>query len=378
MNHRLLLFSSLAVLLLLGSCNRSEYDPANVNREMTLFEDELYVPIGQIGPLTVKSLLNSNKTIQTLLKELLKEEPDGTFYVESEDAIYSVNAFRQALEIPDPTQPYHWNIGSQSGSVAPSAALLRMFNIGFKNQRLNIYASNPVTEALTLNSDIWVRCRNNAYEETYSKEFKMEDFSLRSSYSQISIVKLDLPSEVTDLVTSVELNDLALDLPANMKESIRPSDESKFAFSTYFKSNLVLTESFTFKQSFPISKLNVPLGKFKLHKCQLAFDLENTLPLDVTIKSIKLRDEKGNEIKDVVFSTDVKIVGGKPSAPTVTPVVLQVEALTGTIPDLKEIVIELQLDYSKTAGPAELSSAMGLSVKSASVKLFGGITLFGK
>lgn len=367
------------MLLLLGSCNRSEYDPSDgVNTEMTLFGEEIYVPIGQVGPITVKMLLNSNTNIQTLLNELLKEESDGTFYIESKDKIYSMNAFRVALDIPDPTQPYHWEIGSRTGSVAPTAALLRMFNIGFANQHLTISALNPVMKSLTLNSDIWVRCRDNSYVETYSKEFKLEDYTLRSSYSESTLASLDIPAEVMDLVTSVELNNLTLDLPANVKDWLHSSDDSAFTFSTQLKANVALSEKFTFPYKLRLSKLNAALGKFRLHKCQLAFDLENTLPLDATINSIKLLDEQGNEMEDIVFSSDVKILGGKLGAPTVTPVVLQVEALTGTIPDIHEVLVDFKFDYSPTAGTAVLSSAMGLSVKSASVKLFGGITLFGK
>ena len=378
MNHRVLLFSFLTMVLLCA-CTRSEYDaPDGINKEMTLFGEEIYLPIGQVGPITVKDLLSSNKSIAPLIESLMKEEPNGTFYIESQDQVFAVNAFRELMDIPDPTQPYHWDIGSQSCSIASTAALLRMFNIGFMNQRLSLYATNPITAPLTLNTDIWVRCMDNSYKETYSKEYKMEDLSLRNSYSATSLFKLDLPVEVTDLVTSVEMNDLTLDLPANAKDQVRPSDDAKFSFYTTFTSNLALSEEFSLSPAFPISELNVPLAKFKLHKCSLAFDLENTLPLDVTIKSIKLRDEKGNEIKDVVFSSDVKIVGGKPDAATVTPVVLEVEALTGTIPDIREVVIDLKLEYSKTAGLVPLSSAMGLSIKSASAKLFGGITLFGK
>ena len=378
MNHRFLLLSSLAMLLSFVSCTRSEYDPDGVNREMTLFGEEIFVPIGQVGPITVKDLLSSNKSIASLLESIMKEEPNGTFYIESEDQVFAMNAFRELMDIPDPTQPYHWDIGSQSCSIASTVALLRMFNIGFMNQRLSLYATNPITAPLTLNTDIWVRCMDNSYTETYSKEYKMEDFSLRSSYSATSLFKLDLPVEVTDLVTRVEMNDLTLDLPANAKDQVRPSDDAKFSFYTTFTSNLALSEKFSISQALPISKLNVPLGKFKLHKCYLAFDLENTLPLDVTIKSIKLLDEKGNEIKDVVFSSDVKIIGGKPGAATVTPIVLEVEALTGTIPDIHEVVLDLKFEYSKTAGLVPLSSAMSLSMKTASVKLYGGITLFGK
>ena len=52
MNHRFLLLSSLAMLLLSVSCTRSEYDPSNrINKEMTLFGEEIYVPVGQVGVL---------------------------------------------------------------------------------------------------------------------------------------------------------------------------------------------------------------------------------------------------------------------------------------------------------------------------------------
>lgn len=379
MNHRFVLLSSLAMLLLSVSCTRSEYDPSNrINKEMTLFGEEIYVPVGQVGPVTVKSLLSSSKTIGDLVNTLLKEEYDGTFYVESDDAIYAYNAYRQALEIPDSSQPYHWDIGSQSGSVASMASLLRMVNMGFVNQHLTLYVLNPITASLNLNTDIWVRCTNSAYVETYSKEFKMEDYNLKSSYSKIPIVKLDLPADLTDMVSRVEFNDLTLDLPANVGDKIRTSDDAKYSFGAQYKANPAPTENFSFAQAFPLSNLNVPLGKFKLHKCVLSFDLENTLPFDVTVRSIKLMNKKGDYITDVVFSSDIKIMGGKPGAPAVTPVELQVEALEGTIPDIEGVAVDVKIAYSPSVGAVPLSSAMGLSLKSASVKLHGGITLFGK
>ncbi len=379
MKHILLTLSLLVLGCCFASCSKSEYDTSEgIDREMTLFGEEIYVPIGQIGPVTVKSLLSSNTTIENVVKTLMKEDSDGVFYIESEDPLYSMNAYRQVLNIPDPSLPFHWDIGTRYGSVAPMAALLKMANMSFTDQHLTIYATNPLTTSLVLNTDIWVRCRDNAYAETFSKEFDLADYSLQSSYSPIPLVRLDLPADVTDLVSSVELNDLTLDLPADAADMIRPSDDAKFSFYVKFKSKIAPSEKFSFAQAIPISDLNVPLGKFKLHKCQLAFDLENTLPLDITVKSIRLRDENGEDIPDVVFSSDIKISGGKPGAPAVTPVLLQVEALTGTIPDLREIVVDLKIEYSGNTGMTPLSSAMSLSLKSASVKLFGGITLFGK
>ena len=71
------------MLLSFVSCTRSEYDPDGVNREMTLFGEEIFVPIGQVGPITVKDLLSSNKTISTLIGSLMKEESNGTCYIEA-------------------------------------------------------------------------------------------------------------------------------------------------------------------------------------------------------------------------------------------------------------------------------------------------------
>lgn len=365
-------------MLLLGACSRGEYNtPNGTNMEMTLFEEEIRIPIGQVGPVTVKDLLSSNQSIEKLFSSLLQEDSDGTFYVECDDPLYSMNAYRQALDIPDPSQPYHWNIGSQYGSVASKASVLKMVNMAFTNQQITIYATNPVLASLGLSTDIWFRCRN-ADSETYTKEFNIVDYSLRSSYSPVPIVQFKLPEDVTDLVSYVELNDLALDLPAKMAENIRPSNDAKFSFYASFRCNVVPSPKFSIAQSFAISNLNVPLGKFRLHKCQLSFDVENTLPFDVTVRSIRLRDEKGDVIPDVVFSSDVKITGGKPGQPAVSPVVLQVEAKEGTIPDLREIVIDIKMEYSQNAGQAPLSSLMGLALKSSFLKLNGGITLFGK
>ncbi len=46
--------------LLVACKGKMDYDISEgINREMTLFEDEITVPIGSIGPITIGSTLNS-------------------------------------------------------------------------------------------------------------------------------------------------------------------------------------------------------------------------------------------------------------------------------------------------------------------------------
>ena len=73
----------------------------------------------------------------------------------------------------------------------------------------------------------------------------------------------------------------------------------------------------------------------------------------------------------------MKIAGGTMDAPAVTPVTLEIKAQEGYIPDITGVEIVLTIKASDGMGNVPLSSKMALSVKSASVTLRGGITLFG-
>lgn len=363
--------------MLLPGCSKKEYDISDgFNREMTLFEDEITLPIGSAGPVTIKDLLDSSPTVAGLFNNLLKEGDDGVFYFESDDAIFSQSAYKLALEIPDPTEPYQWKLGDKSTYVAPLASALRLLGLVCPHQQLIIQGRNPLWSKLGVHTRAHIVCRNNAGDETYTKNVDLSDILLPVSGAPSTIATVEFPEDLVDLVDQITLQKLTLDIPANLKDDILSSDDEHFAFSTRFKSQLALSETFNFSFSIPIH-FDLPAAAYWLHRIELSFDLENSLPLDITVVEAHALSKDGQTIPGVVITADKTISGGKPGAPGVTPLVLVVEAKDGIIPDLGGVSLDLQFTATEGIGIVPLSSLMGVSIHSAIAKLDGGVTLFG-
>lgn len=369
------LILSLLVLLPLGGCSNMEYEPfGKLNKEITLFHDGIALPIGNVGPVTVRDLLN-NGSVRDLLDQFMKEESDGYLYVEAEEDFFDKSAFEVALTSPDNTKPYHWEVGDQYASVGSMGSVLAMFGFCFPHQMLMVQAGNPLYEDLLLNTTARMACVNKNYEETYTEEKPLTDFSISSSNSPRTLVQFDLPENVLDRVSKVELKGVTLDLPANLPDKIRSGSNSFFKFSYKYKTLVALTESFQMPLTVPVKNLSVELGQFSLHECQLSFDLVNSLPIDVTVGGIRVLDESGSADPGIEVSSGFTISGGSLESPTTTPVTLTVKSLNGTIPDIHGIEVTLMLRAHAASASLPLSTKMCLSVKSASVIVSGGITI---
>ena len=85
-------FALLLVIPLALACTRMEYDTSDgVNHELTLFERQLTVPVGSIGPVTLETVLgslNSIPVVGSLVSEMLKVDEQGLFYMESSGDIF--------------------------------------------------------------------------------------------------------------------------------------------------------------------------------------------------------------------------------------------------------------------------------------------------
>ncbi len=371
MNHRFLLLSTLAMLLLSVSCTRSEYDSNGVNRELTLFGEEIFVPIGQVGPITVKDLLKGNASIASLVDQMLQEASDGTLCVNAEETFFSKNAYELSFQIPDRTQPYSWQLGTVSSSITSPAAILGFLGLKFPEQTLAISMQNPLLESFTLNTTVRVDAGN------YTTDQKLEDYEFKPSYSPRALVAFTLPEDKIDMIDRVMLVDTVLDLPANFTDVARSGERASFTFAYSYAAKIAPGPLFAFSTELPLNNLNLKIGQYRLHGATLSFELENSLPFDITIDKILVRDEKGTTNPDVVFSSGIKIAGGTLAKPGVTPVTLSIEATEGTIPDIKSLSIQFSIKCAEGADGTPLSTRMGLSVKSASATLRGGITLFG-
>jgi hypothetical protein len=80
--------------------------------------------------------------------------------------------------------------------------------------------------------------------------------------------------------------------------------------------------------------------------------------------------------EDLLVSPGVLVInGGSTTDPGKTPVTLNIKALEGSIPDITGVQVELSIVSAPGYADTRLSVKQGVSVKSASATLRGGITL---
>lgn len=371
MNYKPLLLGCIALLPIFGCTDRA-YDLSDgLNKEITLFQDEIYVPVGDVGPLTIQSLVGN------LLSSILPMGQDGTITADSESEIYKVNVYDVAALNPDPSAPYHWEIGSKSGMPSGVGSALGFLGFKFTGQRVAVKFRNPLFAKLPVSATAKVVCRGKDYQESYSETKEIKGFTADYGSVPSTLCEFSLPDTVQDGVSAITLENLSVDLPADQIPNIFTKDQLYYIFSAQYKANVALGDNFSMEQILPLRNLDVPLGQFRLRKCRASFDLVSTLPMNVTLKKIRLLDADGKPVEDVVFSQDVLIAGGTPTQPAATPVQFQVEAVRGSIPDIHAVEVSFLLQSAPGLGSVPLSMQQGISLKSASVKISGGITLFG-
>ena len=365
----------LPLLLLVGAlaaCEHPEYDLSKgVDLTVRLFEDEITVPIGSTAPITVKATLG-----KTSLYEFVKEGDDGLLWAEEESETYAVDIYEILASKPAEVTnaPFTWETGYHYASPASMVSMLAFLGFTSPNQTVTLKAYNPLTKPIGLTGNASVIARNmKTYQQTWAQTQELNE-TLESNSNVKTFYTFNVP--VDDAVSAITVDKLTLSLPAEPASYLRSKSQPRFILSVQHRANVAVPPTFSMKQALPLTNLNVPLGNFKLRKCVAELTLVNTLPLDVTIHSIQVLQSDGTTVDDnIVISNDIEIGGGSLDAPTESTVRLQVEALTGTIPDITGINIDVTVKGSDTHQKTVLSAKQGLSVKSASAKIVGGITL---
>lgn len=375
---RLVLYIPLISLLLSGCASHSEYDLTNgVDKEMTLFTDEVVIPFGGVGPVTVKDLLQSK--IGDLVTTMLKEGSDGTFGIESEGDMYSIDAFEVAWRnVEKKDAPFVMEVGTKTSSVSGMGTILGMFGLSFVHQQLMFQAQNPFNEAIKINTVANATGGGLQASGFYNHSIPLKDFLLERS-GNTTIALFEIPDTFTQAISNLSLENLAIDIPADPGTKVAVTSRPNIAFTYKYKADLALGTSLSIPFQVPDIKMSVELKQYRLHKCQIVFELENTIPLSVKIDSIKLLTPSGDSVveADVDVSAGFTIAGGSPASPAVTPITLTIDAKDGTIPDLAGMRVNITLQATPEYGTVPLSSKQGVSVRNSYVRLNGGITLFG-
>lgn len=372
----LLLFLPLAL-----ACSRKAYDISEgFNPELTLFEDQISVPVGSIGPLTLNLVFNKlgqTPGIGTLLADYIKIGDDGYLNMEDSGTILSANVYELERMMPDPGVASSCNAGSRSGFIGGLVGLLDFINLKASRQKFTITATNPLYQNVAATS-------TSTYNGSGLSEpiEGLASFTLPRS-STVELVSQSLPDSFSSPLTSLRMSDVTLSLPANPTSVLDDKNKNVFfSFNYKYTGTLAVGEAFSLDLgAISVGDVKLEIGQYKLKKCQLTMELENTLPMQVTIGDIVVykprasKEEEEVADENIVITSGITVAGGSPEHPATTPVTIGIEALEGTIPDLREIEINLKIAAQPDLGIVPLSATQGLFVKNAKATLSGGITL---
>lgn len=103
----------------------------------------------------------------------------------------------------------------------------------------------------------------------------------------------------------------------------------------------------------------------------LSMNMENTIPLDLSITGVAL-DSEGNEIEDADVALEAKIAGGTLDSPAVTPVQV---VITESSKPVSKLRLMIEATSSSDLEGEVLNMKQGLNIKDAVITLPDGISL---
>lgn len=382
MRYLYLLLLSLPLFL---ACSRSEYDVTeNLNMEMTLFQEEISVPLGSLGPLTLGDVLDKlgdMDGVGELLADYINVDPEGDLYVEETENIYKINVYEVEKQLEDASKASLWNAGNLRAYPGGIASILSYIGLHPVNQTTVITMSNPLRVDVPATSSASYTYRLSAGGDETVPIGELSSFAIPRRASNQGMAWLDI-SGLTTPLSSLDLENFTLELPDSPSSKIASKTGNLFfSVDYYYSGGISLDDSFSFPlDSLSTGRLDLPIGAFKLKKCEVALELESTLPLQAEMKRIRAckpgeGDEAGPVDENIKIVTGFTIQGGTFENPAVTPIKLSIEALEGTIPDISSLALDIELRAQPGLGPVALNTGQSLFIKTSSARLVGGITL---
>lgn len=373
-------FPLLLFPLILWACENKAYDMDNLNKEVTLFEKEISVPVGNLGPFTLEDILNSEKlsSIKALIGQVLKTDSEGYVKTDTEENFWVISAYEVAMKAPDPSQPFDYKAGSNSTAPGGLASLLATFGFGCGEQKVTLSLTSPLKESFNLSTTGSITCLNyKTCQPSYTESVPLSPEIPRSANSYV-LKEFVLPDDVSDKPSEIQLENLVLHLPANLPDKIRSSRYSNFTFNMAYTGYVTAGSDVSLPINDYIINLNLPLESFSFRDAQLSMNLVSTLPLDVTLSNIRvLKSGEKHELNENVEITESVVVkGGSPEKPTITPISFRLKAKEGVLTDFGGIKANITISSAPGFAKTRLTLKGGISVQSASATLLGGLTIF--
>ena len=371
-------------LSLIWSCENMDYDISEgVDNEITLFGDQVSVPIGDIGPLTPKSLIGGEGTLDAI-KDYVREDEEGYLVVEKSNSFYEQYVLLISYMLPDQTIPIDLPVSDTPGNLESSADILEGFGFALSPQVFSLRATNPLTEDISVSGSL--KLLSAPGDETPAETLGSQTFSKNTVKAESTDAEV-LKMELTDgkPVSSYSFENLFFHLPASMLEKDPLSGLSAFSLSYKYKSYLMLGKDFPSEIPIDIKDLDLQLGQYRVKEAKICTEVSSELPVTLELTAvdvyIKQTDADGNvtsvKCDDVSVTHGLRINSGTSGHPVVTPLEIVIKAGEGTIPDIGSLSLLLAIKAPTGAGDKRLNMNQAVYFNNLRATVSGGITIQG-
>ena len=374
MRIRFFIFISL-FLTAFSACQHREYDTSRgIDKEITLFTDQVSLPLGSIGPISPKQLLGDG--LPDIIKSFVQEDEQGYLVCQANGSVSSSFVAMISMGLPDPAVAADFTLPDNTGEIGSNAGMLAALGFAVSPQVFSLQAKNPLTEGVSISGKLTILGEEDKTLAT--EEFSKVPMEASSSSEVFRLEKTD-----EDTFTQFKVENTVLHLPASILEKDPMSGLGSFALDYQYKAYIYLGSDFPMPLSFDVN-LNAPLGQFKVQEARICTEVSNEIPLTLELSSVKLlvkqTDEEGKEslepYEDVSVTPGLTIACGCSGNPVISPLEIVIKAKEGTlIPDFSGLQLELKILAPAGVADKRINLNQSVSFNHLRATVSGGITI---
>lgn len=369
-------FFILLLLLAFSACQHREYDTSRgIDKEITLFTDQVSLPLGDIGPISPKQFLSNG--LPDMIKSFIQEDEQGYLVCQANGSVSSSFVMMISMGLPDPAVAADFTLPDNTGEIGSNAGMLAALGFAVSPQVFSLQAKNPLTEGVSISGKLTILGEEDKTLAT--EEFSKVPMEASSSSEVFRLEKTD-----EDTFTQFKVENTVLHLPASIMEKDPLNGFGSFSLEYQYKGYLYMKDDFPAALPFDIENLDVPLEQYKVQEARVCTEVSNEIPLSLELSSVKLlvkqTDEDGKEslvpYEDVSVTPGLTIACGCSGNPVISPLEIVIKAKEGTvIPDFSGLQLELKILAPSGVADKRINMNQSVSFNNLRATVSGGITI---